>query len=395
MAKKTERLKYLLKQYAENCCTHAELLELLQLIEASDDDDIKQALPAIEANSLPEAELPSEAERELIFDQIVGSNQTRSIGIKRWLSIAATVFITVGVAYWFVAGRKKINADNTTNIASTVQEVRPGSNKAILTLSSGKTIVLSPKHNGMLVAQTNANVNQVDSSAIVYQAKASAQGAAEYNTVATPRGGQFKVILSDGTQVWLNAASSIKYPTVFSGNERVVEITGEAYFEVAHNPSKPFRVHIIKANHLPGGTVEVLGTHFNINAYDDEGSVKTTLLEGRVRVQQNNLTAILQPGEQSTLDNQGQNLIVKKVNTEPEVAWKNGYFQFEHADIKQVMRQVARWYDVQITYEGNGQNADKFGGTIMRDMPLNQLLHTLEISMVHFKLDGRKVIVFY
>jgi ferric-dicitrate binding protein FerR (iron transport regulator) len=207
-----------------------------------------------------------------------------------------------------------------------------------------------------------------------------------FNTIETPKGGKFQIRLPDGSKVWLNAASSIRFPAKFAGSKRKVELRGEAYFEVAHDESKIFEVN------ARNQTVQVLGTHFNINAYEDEPSVNTTLLEGSVRISdvRTNVSQLLKPGEQSQLSEQIE--IINLKNTNEAVAWKDGYFQFDEADIKTVMRQIERWYDVSVVYEGNLPNY-RFAGEIERNLSLLQVLKVLEKTNVHFRLEGREVIV--
>jgi ferric-dicitrate binding protein FerR (iron transport regulator) len=199
----------------------------------------------------------------------------------------------------------------------------------------------------------------------------------EYATLVTPMGRQQQITLSDGTKVWLNAGSSLRFPTRFSGSQRKVEITGEVYFEVAHNATRPFMVSAGKEE------IKVLGTHFNVNAYADEQMVKTTLLEGSVKI---NNKAILQPGEQYG------NGIVSKVDADVSVAWIFGYFQFEHADIKTVMRQLSRWYDVEVRYEGR-ITSEIFGGEIQRNLKLSEALELLSVTGIHYTLNGKMLTI--
>jgi len=211
-----------------------------------------------------------------------------------------------------------------------------------------------------------------------------------YNTVTTPAGGQYQVTLPDGSRVWLNAASSITYPTMFNGNDRTVQITGEVYFEVAHDATKPFRV---KSN---GQTIEVLGTHFNINAYDDENVIKTTLLEGSVKVTTGDHVALLQPGQQSqvaTAENPtGIFKGIQNVDTDEAVAWKNGLFRFDKADIKTIMRQFSRWYDVDVVYQGDIKER-VFSGSMHRNLSAANALELLSLANVHFTIDRKNIVV--
>ncbi len=271
-------------------------------------------------------------------------------------------------------------------------DIAPGSNKAVLTLANGRQIILNNARNGSLAAQGNTDFIKKGEGRLVYNAKANTDKATAelaYNTISTPRGGQYQVVLPDGSHVWLNAASSIRFPAAFTGKDREVAITGEAYFEVAHNKVKPFRVSV------NGQTVEVLGTHFNINAYTDEPSMKTTLLEGRVRITKDNRVAMLKPGEQATIAGAG-NFKIETVNTEEAVAWKDGLFQFKDATLLIVMRQLSRWYDVRVEYEGNMPKT-VFSGKLHRNVNASQVLEILKYFNVNFRIEGtgvqKKIIV--
>jgi len=267
-------------------------------------------------------------------------------------------------------------------------DLAPGGNKAILTLSTGKQIVLTGARNGKLAQQGDADITKTADGQIVYgKGDESAAAEVSYNTTSTPRGGQFQVVLADGTKVWLNAASSITYPTVFTGTDREVEITGEVYFEVAHNAAKPFRV---KSN---GQIVEVLGTHFNINAYKDEPVITTTLFEGSVKINKGTASALLKPGQQSLVtENNHAIKITDNVDLDQALAWKNGKFYFTNTDIEEVMRQVARWYDVDIEYEGKVPNI-RLSGSCYRNLTASKALAILEYTGINFKIEGRKIIV--
>jgi ferric-dicitrate binding protein FerR (iron transport regulator) len=277
-------------------------------------------------------------------------------------------------------------------------DVLPGGNKAVLTLGNGATIILDSAHTGALAQQGNTQVVKLNNGQLLYNHTAKNgensltidHSPLTYNTLSTPRGGQYQLVLPDGSTVWLNAASSIRFPTAFTGNERNVEITGEAYFEVKKNAAMPFTV---KMNN--GASVQVLGTHFNINAYDDEETIKTTLLEGSVKITKDAALAIIRPGEQATLSHKSQtsqNIPVQKVDVEEVMAWKNGAFQFGGATIETVMRQISRWYDVEVEYKGN--ISLHFAGTISRNVNISQVLEMLEkAGGIKTTIKGNKVIV--
>lgn len=300
---------------------------------------------------------------------------------RRMMPAAASVLVllSVGVYWWYSHKQKETPHQPGRQLA---QDVEPGQFKARLTLDDGSTIILDSTASGQLATQGNSVIVNKDGQ-LVYNAATSSGDHAplSYNTLSTPRGGQYRLVLPDGSSVWLNAASSIRYPAAFTGNKREVEITGEAYFEVSHG--MPFIVHV---NHKTD--VEVLGTHFNINAYDDEGSIRTTLLEGRVKVQ----SAILKPGQQAVFTNDSRLTVQNDINTEEVIAWKNGGFYFNGADIQTVMRQVARWYDVDVVYEGQIPGGH-FKGKPSRSATLSQMLKMLEYTGVKYSIQGKKIII--
>ncbi|MBC9930933.1 FecR family protein [Chitinophaga qingshengii] len=310
------------------------------------------------------------------------------MGRHRWLipavaAVALTIIITSAV-FWLSGRRQQPLAKHTPVPA---HEVMPGSNKATLTLADGSTITLDSAGNGALAQQGNVQVVQVDSGQLAYKASGSHTGGAlQYNTLAIPRGGQFRVTLPDGTKVWINAASTLRYPTAFSGRDRTVQLTGEAYFEVAPMPNKPFHV---KLNNMD---IQVLGTHFNVMAYTEEATIRTTLLEGAVKIDAAGAQTPLRPGQQLRLDATGQLAVVNNVDVDEIVAWKNGYFQFNHEKLPGVMRQIARWYDVEVAYEGHVPDRE-FGGKISRNSSIEEVLKILELSKIHVRLEKKKIIV--
>lgn len=266
-------------------------------------------------------------------------------------------------------------------------QVLPGGNKAVLILADGRQITLDTADNGTIARQGNVQVIKLDSGQLAYNHSGAGKGgAAGYNTLATPKGGQFRITLPDGTKVWLNAASTLRFPNAFAGAERVVQLTGEAYFEVAKNAYMPFRV---KVNDM---AVQVLGTHFNVMAYPDEPGIRTTLLEGAVKVQHGAHTMQLVPGQQARLGPSGDFTMQNNVDVEEVVAWKNGYFHFNHESLQGVMRQIGRWYDAEIAYEGEIAPR-QFGGKIERSSSVTEVLKILELSKVHYRIEGKKIIV--
>ena len=344
----------------------------------------------------------AEASKEAIWNKIEeATNETTQVipmpvpyqRKYRYMAAAVTVAaVLTTVAYFWFQGKPR---PASTPIAKTTTptDVLPGGNKAILKLSDGSTIVLDNAHNGVLATQGAVQIEKQEGQ--LEYIKGNREAAVAYNTLSTPAGGQFQIKLPDGTRVWLNASSSITYPTAFTGNDRRVSITGEGYFEVAKDARKPFKVTILSAagEQQRSTEIEVLGTHFNINAYDDEAVVKTSLLEGKVKVVNNKAeTAILKPGQQAQVSNEGAMQVKDNADMEEVVAWKNGEFLFQRADIGTLMRQVARWYDIEVSYP-NGKPKDKFTGKIGRNVNLSQLLEILKYSEVRFELKGRTLVV--
>lgn len=330
--------------------------------------------------------------------QIVAMPVKRSFSFKRIAAAAVLTGLVLGGLYYFNTGNraKEIGA-LSSGAAVTVKDVQPGGNKAILTLADGSTITLDSAKNGQLSRQGNTSIIKLNNGQLAYQAKGEAR-AVVYNTISTPRGGTYKIILPDNTTVWLNAGSSLRFPTAFTGNERSVQITGEAYFEVSKRTARdgrnvPFIVHVNETAAGGGMQVEVLGTHFNIMAYDDENVVKTTLLEGSVKVTKSNNSVLLSPMQQARLVKQNSDLkVAGSINADEETAWINGVFQYNDTELPAIMRQLCRWYDVEVSYEGPIPT-DRFTGKISKNVSLTQVLKILELSDLHFKIEGRKIIV--
>lgn len=308
-----------------------------------------------------------------------------------WIASAAAllIFLSAGL-YLFV---QKEQPSQPVAVSKKV-DAMPGGNKAVLTLADGSEIILDHAGNGTLARQGSIVINKAADGKLIYNTSKfdlnSGNTAVTYNTIATPRGGEYQIILPDGSKVWLNSASSINFPTAFNGNERSVTITGEAYFEVAHNPGKPFNV---KAN---GTKIQVLGTHFNVMAYANEGSVKTTLLEGSVKVSAGNESSLIKPGQQARVS-EGQ-IKIMAANLEEAVAWKNGYFYFKNTDIQTVMRQISRWYDVDVEYRGKIPQT-VFTGKMYKNVNASKVLDVLTYFKVNFMIEqpsspsGKKTIV--
>ncbi|MFN8345245.1 MAG: FecR domain-containing protein [Spirosomataceae bacterium] len=263
------------------------------------------------------------------------------------------------------------------------KDLTPGGDHATLTLSDGSQIRLDNASNGMLAKQGEMTIHKVEQGLVAYSGKG-LFAENQFNTITAPIGGKYSVVLPDGSRAWLNAESSIKFPTVFAQNERKVAIAGEVYFEVAPDKQKPFLVDVRGVQ-----SIKVLGTHFNVNAYGDETAVTTTLLEGSVVVSPantTNKTVRLKPGDQASLSGKGTIQVEKDVNTERVIAWKNGFFQFEKANIKTVMRQLSRWYNVDVTYEGPASDRT-FSGKINRSVNASEVLEILQFTGVNFRIE--------
>jgi hypothetical protein len=304
----------------------------------------------------------------------------------KWVAAASVILLVSSVSIFFL--NKSPKNQPIATIPNQQNEVKndiaPGQNGAILTLASGQKILLDSAVNGSLAQQGNVSIIKRNGE-LIYSNDGNTSTVV-YNTMATPKGRQFNLVLADGSRVWLNAASSITFPTAFNGNERKVTITGEAYFEVAHNAAMPFIVE--KGN----TSILVLGTHFNVNAYDDESLLSVTLLEGSVKVRNSIDSSFLKLGEQAQIKKDEKISVLKDVDVENVVAWKNGRISFQGVGIEMVMRQMSRWYDVDIVY--NKKLDDLFYADIPRSTMLSDVLKALELTRnVHFKIEGRKVIV--
>ena len=304
-----------------------------------------------------------------------------------YIAIAAAITVMMlSIGLYFYSGNTTPAPVKQISFA----EIKPGGNKAMLTLDDGSTITLNNSKDGLLANEGDALVQKTGDGKLVYQASGSAAATTKYNTITIPRGGQYQLQLPDGTEVWLNAQSSLRFPVAFNGAERKVELTGEAYFEVAKNKAKPFRVI------SNGMETEVLGTHFNVNAYDSQSSV--TLLEGSVKLKNSGQSVTLKPGEYGTTSSTGT-ITVAKADLESAVAWKNGMFIFHDENIRSIMAKVSRWYDVEISYQANTVNKD-FYGKVSRYKNVEELLKNMELTgTVHFRIDsgtagkGRRIIV--
>lgn len=382
-----DRTSFLLRQYINESATKEEKEELAAII--ARDGQAGEVVERLQAmiDSMQYPEWKSDHLEELVHNVLLSDkmenvrprgSRVRFLSIRRTIAAAAILAaIATGVYFWLQRAQKP-------GITQTsLQDVVPGTNKAILTLADGSTVSLNSAGH-RVIQQGNTTVQQ-QGGMLQYDVQG-IESTVSYNTLTTPKGGQYRVQLPDGTIAWLNAASGLKYPVNFPArSERRVELTGEAYFEVARDRTRPFIVS------SEGQEVRVLGTHFNINAYRDEPTTRTTLFEGSVEVGAIAGSArTLVPGQQAELT--GKTITVKTADSEAALAWKNGDFIF-NADIKEIMRQIARWYDVEVTYQGNISNQEFFG-TFSRSKDIHEILSALELTKrVHFKVKERRIIV--
>lgn len=387
-----QRLQHLLDLYLSQQLSISEEQELFQLIDKSVyDEEIKEYLGS-KWNELSRSASMNNEQSDRILNSILSHQESETIPIRsssftiRRLAVAAAVVSLIFLSVFYIGRKTSVSNPVQSNekTVAALKDLPPGQNGAILKLADGSALVLDSMQDGVIAA--NGNTLALKQGAQLNYADRKNNHAGELNTVETPRGRQFKLTLEDGTQVWLNASSSIRFPVAFTGTERKVEITGEVYFEVAKNKAKPFIVQT-------GSTkIEVLGTHFNINAYDDEVAVKTTLVEGSVRISKGNNNGILKPGQQAQASGTNTLQIRNNADIDEVLSWKNGRFVFTDADLETIMRQVSKWYDVEVQYSGNIPQRT-FTADISRNTNLSEFLKVLELNKIHFLLQGRKLIV--
>jgi transmembrane sensor len=420
----SQRIHYLLDRYIKGLLTGEEEQELAKILQ----DPAQESFFQQELVSLLEAEGEAGAEGaadeagegkvwEPVLQRVLSVDKTASgdasggpgegtnwanegegtgilrrlgYGLRRWSVAAILLLVAGGGVLLFLRGHEARPV--VTVAAKPAVQIQPGANKAVLTLANGQQIILNNAQNGTIGQQGNMRVIKLDSGQLAY-ATPTAESPADqlakgllYNTITTPRGGQYQVTLADGTKVWLNAESSLRFPIAFTDKNREVELTGEAYFEVKADKDKPF---LVKAGQTE---TRVLGTDFNIMAYSDEGAVKTTLLEGAVSMALGMHSALLRPGEQGQYDD-GKNIIATRaVNTRAVVAWKDGYYFFDRTPVQSVMRQISRWYDVTIVYQGAAPE-DEIVGKLPRTADVKEVLHIMELIGIRFKIEGKTIIV--
>jgi ferric-dicitrate binding protein FerR (iron transport regulator) len=421
----TSRIEQLIKLCMQEEASEAERNELLSLLQATENEGeakslINAALEGMQGNGRDMSEGVSAAVLEAIFQadasregevgrMFGGEGEADGerirdrkwvLGGRRWVAYAAAVVLIIAVGVVVMVRRKPAPVVVEAPKQDIVKDIPPGGNKAILTLADGATISLDDAKKGDIARDGNAQiVKGGDSGTLIYHAVAGNQQAVAYNTITTPRGGQYQLALSDGSKVWLNASSSLHFPTTFSGAERAVELTGEGYFEIARNTAMPFSVRV------NGVTVHVLGTHFNINAYHDEPVVRTTLIEGAVKVEMGGQHVLLRPGQQAVATSartaggmaaggaEASLRLNPEADLEEVMAWKEGIFNFKNLDIESIMRQISRWYDVEVVYAGGKKPEGHFSGMISRNTPALTVLKMLEYGGVRFTIESKKIVI--
>ncbi|RFM35862.1 FecR family protein [Chitinophaga silvisoli] len=381
------RLEELFNRCMNEQATEEEVAELTRLMLLPENAEKARRLIEQAHEAVPEMELPVSTIAAITTAIFQAEENTQLVVVKkhrfRWLRYAAAVALILAAArggYLWKSFKSKPLAQ-----VQTQHDILAGGDKAILTLADGSTIELDSTGNQQIAKQGNTSIINLAGGKLAYHA-ANNSNEVLYNKISTPRGGQFQITLPDGTQVWLNALSSLRFPTVFNGSNRTVELTGEAYFEVQKDAAKPFLVKVA------GMQIDVLGTSFDVMAYPDEKQIQTTLIEGAVKVSVGGKSKILQPGEQSQVQKDGRLDVLPTTDLESVIAWKNGYFKFNQADLQTVMRQLARWYDVEVSFEGPIPDF-RFVGELKRKASLSTNLKILSYSQVNFKMDGNTITV--
>ena len=372
------------ERFIRNECTTVEIEALLaQFDDAANETDLLMLIKAElhkEATQIDPA-LPDlgQKEEEIYAALLPHIRMGRKPSLWPRIAAAASIVVLLGFGGYLALHKKHTSAQ-------LVQVISPGQNRATLTLANGQKIVLAKGLKGQLAVQ-GGTVIQASDNNITYNGT-DKEETVSYNILSTEKGEQspYPLILADGTKVWLDAASSITFPTAFTGKQRKVQLTGQGYFEVSHNPAMPFIVKTSKSE------VQVLGTHFNVSAYEDDQETKTTLLEGSVKIKGKTATGILKPGEQAVLTGNDRLSIIKDVDTETEVAWKDGLFVFKNASIEQVMTKASRWYDINIKYEGNVPKR-KLNGRMSRAADISELLGILQFGGIKYRVEGKNVTV--
>ncbi|SEJ39822.1 FecR family protein [Dyadobacter koreensis] len=398
MSEFSTRLTYLFNRYYCGEATSLETDELMAIIkEAKSNQELNELLQRAWDQTAGDQDFFSPQQSEKIFDSIIslatnGHHEEedmeppvlRSFYWWRYAAAAIILIFGFGALYKF---RSKSEIQTVGLVQPVTKDVPPGGNRAMLTLSDGSTIILDSAANGILARQGSTEVSKKENGQLVYNSSKqdNTKITNQINTLSTPKGGQYQIVLPDGSKVWLNSSSSIKFPAFFSKNERKVEVTGEVYFEVVKDKSKPFKVLFQDTE------IEVLGTSFNVMAYRDEAFSKTTLIEGSVSLTNKNTNKRLRPGQQASVGRSG-NITTEEVDIDEAIAWKKGLFFFRDASIAEVMKKAGRWYDVEIEYQG-AIPVRQFTGKVSMDVNISELLTMLKYAGVNCRIDNKKIII--
>lgn len=396
-----KKLEELLGLFVDGNISRSEYEQLFDYIRSASDEDaaLNHAADNVFRN-IKSYEGLSTDEKELLYKNIIGSIQTEEdISDERpvrslWyqIGIAASILAFLAAGLFFYSNQTQVEPVLSVKKVEKPTVIEPGGNKAVLTLSDGSKIILDNAKNGVLAKQAGVSIQKTSDGELLYAFSNAEGGTAGqitegiiYNKIETPLGGKYQINLPDGSKVWLNSASSLRFPALFSGDTREVELNGEAFFDVAKNKNKPFKV--ITKDQI----VEVLGTQFNINSYGDEEAIKTTLIEGSVKIIYKDKVVLLSPGQQFQPNELKPKVI--EADTEEVTAWKNGYFLFKNEDIRSIMRKLSRWYNVEVSYVGEIPEVG-FGGNISASKDISEVLAVLQLTnAVHFKIEGRRITV--
>ncbi len=381
------RLEELFHRCMSEQATEEEVAELTRLLRLPENEEKARQLIEQAHQTVPEMELPMSTIASITTAIFQAEEKQQLVVAKknnlRWVRHAAAIILLLAAGGAYVW--KSYYKPKPAALVQQVHDIMPGGDKAILTLADGSTIALDSMGNKQIAKQGGTSILKAAGGKLTYSPEGN-NNEVLYNKISTPRGGQFQITLPDGTQVWLNALSSLRFPTAFTGNNRTVELTGEAYFDVQQNAAKPFVVKVADMQ------IDVLGTSFNVMAYPDEKSVQTTLMAGAVKVSAAGQTRVLQPGQQTQLQKDGRLDVISTTDTESVIAWKNGYFKFNQADLPGVMRQLARWYDIDVNFEGPIPDF-RFVGELKKGASLSTNLKILSYSQVNFKIEGNTLTI--
>ncbi len=382
------------ERYFKGIADKNEIIELADLVEESDDRILENLLKKHWNEPGHFFSVFNKSESRRILRQILERSKIKTSKLHVFgnilLRYAATVtmLLTIGVGVYFLFFKQSQIVELATEQIISPENVLPGGNKALLTLADGSILVLDDTETGTIARQANSNILKLSEGQVVYEASGRETPETIYNTITTPRGGQYQLVLPDGTKAYLNAASMVHFPVVFSGSERKVTIEGEVYFEVAQHLSQPF---VVFANDV---MIKALGTNFNVMSYSDESILETTLLSGSVSVKVSGSQVVIKPGQQARTDSYGKITVVDDFDVDQVLAWKDGWFRFSSNTLEEVMRQISRWYDLDVVYEGELPEK-KYTGVVSRNSDLSQVIQMLESAGISFSIINNTITVAY